>query len=331
MTRHPKISIVMPVYNCERYVKRAIESILGQTFRDFEFIIVNDGSSDQTLEILKRFEYDDPRIRIITRENRGLVASLNEGVACSQGEFIARMDGDDIALPERLKLQFNRMVGDKSLVLLGTRIVLVDEEGRPLMRWKHKYQHEDIVPRLLNGDGSALTHPAVMMRRHAFDAVGGYDSRYGANEDLDLFLKLSEIGRIANLEQVLLLWRQHSGSINANMAELQHEFRILAVKEALFRRGADGFVTALMPSVTPSLQSRGPGFWADEAFRNKYYKTAIHYSRNLIFIPGSRLNGIRKIARCLKGLLQVLPRSCARKIFKHRQSDVRVDRHIVGG
>ena len=117
----------MPVYNAAHYVAGAVESILGQTFREFEFVIVDDGSIDGSTQILKRFAERDSRIRLIRRENRGLVASLNEGIEAARGEFIARMDADDIALPERLARQLESLRCNHDVVAVGTQVQRIDE------------------------------------------------------------------------------------------------------------------------------------------------------------------------------------------------------------
>ncbi len=125
----PSISVLMPVYNTERYVAEAIESILAQTFGDFEFIIVNDGSTDDSLAILRRYEQQDQRIRLITRPNTGIVGALNDGLALARAELVARMDADDVSLPERLGKQRDFMSSHPGCVAMSTAYTIMDPDG----------------------------------------------------------------------------------------------------------------------------------------------------------------------------------------------------------
>jgi len=291
------VSVVMSAFNCQSYIAGAVESILQQTFRDFEFIVIDDGSTDGTAGILRGFERTDPRVRLISRENRGLIKSLNEAVSLSRGSLIARMDADDIALPHRLERQVEYMSQHPETVVVGSKIVLIDRAGAPLMRWKHALTHAEIVRRLFQGDGSALTHPAIMMRRKAFDAVGGYDHRFNATEDYDLYLKLSEVGGLANLDEVLFHWRQHSESVNAGNWHLWTEGKQLALKEAIDRRGSEAVAAELLGQQKPVLQLAGSDFWARAALRSGFYKTAVKYAWAMINQENQFRVGVKLIVR----------------------------------
>ena len=293
----PTVSVVMSAYNAGLYLAEALESILKQTYGDFECIVIDDGSTDDTLAILRAYARRDDRLRVSSRENRGLIASLNEGIDLARGELIARMDADDVALPRRLERQVDRLRQTGDVVALGTRIVLIDQAGRPLKRWNHRLVHEEIVARLLRGDGSALTHPTVMMRREAVMAVGGYDERFEAAEDFDLYLKLSEVGRLENLDEVLLYWRQHPASVNATRSELWTSKKRLALKEAMDRRGSSDFATALIPPQEATIQEAGPEFWAASALGSGYHGTALHYSWRMIRDGSGRRAGLRMMSR----------------------------------
>ena len=120
---NPKISVVMSAFNAEKFIETSIESIIGQTYEDFEFLIINDGSSDKTLEIIEKFKKLDERIILIDRKKRGLIASLNEGISLSKGQYIARMDADDIAIPERLNVQLNYLIKNPSIDLVASNII----------------------------------------------------------------------------------------------------------------------------------------------------------------------------------------------------------------
>src|SRR5213082_3006291 len=125
----PVVSVLMPVYNAQRYLPAAVESILGQTFRDFEFIIIDDGSTDRSGEILRKFAAEDPRIKLISRPNTGYVVALNEALSCASGEFVARMDADDISLPTRFERQVAYLREHTDCVLVGTNVITMDSDG----------------------------------------------------------------------------------------------------------------------------------------------------------------------------------------------------------
>ena len=215
----PKISILLPVHNAARYLRTAMDSLLAQTFCDFEVIAVDDGSTDRSLEILRDYERRDQRLRVFSRSRTGIVGALNDGLKAAHGEFIARMDADDVAESGRLAAQVAFLVSHPACVALGTDVLYTDPEGAPLIRHKPATTHDEIVARLLEGNGGALIHPSVMFRRDAIERVGGYRERFQWIEDLDLYLRLSEVGELANLPDVYLRYRQHLKSINRTMAK----------------------------------------------------------------------------------------------------------------
>ena len=214
--RSPLISVCMPVYNAERYVSEAIESVLSQTFKDFEFLILDDGSTDGSLAILKGYAERDPRIRLTSRPNKGLAPTLNELMNQARGEFVARMDADDISLPERLERQADYLRNHPDCVIVGCHALVIDSDGDPICVWFKDSGHEILdAQNLLGNRGTSLCHPAVIMRRQPVLEVGRYYERFRIGEDLDLFPKLSERGRLANLPEALLKYRTH-GPIHAN-------------------------------------------------------------------------------------------------------------------
>ena len=233
----PAVSVVMPVYNGRRYMRLAVESILAQTFGDFEFNLVDDGSTDDSLAVLREYEAKDSRVRIISRPNTGIVAALNDGLAVAQGEFVARMDADDIAAPERFEKQVAFLRGNSDHVLVGSQVMLIDPEGAPLCTKRDtEYTHERIDSALLKHRW-ALVHPTIMVRREALTAVGGYRAKYQWLEDLDLFLRLAEVGKLASLPDVLLYYRLHTGSICHTREQEQQAIRPALYAEMYRRRG----------------------------------------------------------------------------------------------
>lgn len=235
--KHPTISVLMPVYNAERYVAEAVESILAQTFADFEFIITDDGSTDGSHSILERYAKQDSRIRLISRPNTGYVVALNEMLALARSEFIARMDADDISLSERFARQIAFFEAHEECVALGSGYLVMDPDGQPLSEPDVLETHEEIDAALLAGLRGVLAHPSTMFRGRALLQVGGYRSEFEPCEDRDLFLRLAEVGRLANLKEALLSYRMHSASVCATRTQEQDAKGQAALREAYERRG----------------------------------------------------------------------------------------------
>lgn len=233
----PAVSVLMPVYNTEAYLAPAIDSILNQTFGDFEFIILDDGSTDRSPEIVREFAARDSRIRFVPAAHQGYVALLRQGLALCRGEFIARMDSDDISMPQRFERQIEFLRAHLDVVVVGSRIVLIDPYGSRFEKPQHYLEHDQIEAELLAGVGWAIVHPAAMMRRDAVNKLGGYRQDLCVSEDLDLFLRLAEIGKLANLPEVLLQYRQHLTSVNFTRYKEQKAVKRQIVAEAYRRRG----------------------------------------------------------------------------------------------
>ena len=242
----PTISVIMPVYNAERYVAIAVESILNQTYFDFEFIIINDGSSDQSLSILQKYAKEDNRIRLVTRENRGLVFTLNEMIEIAKGKIIARMDADDISLPNRLNTQYDFMLNNQHILASGCNSELIDEFGYKIGTHILPNEHQEIDYNNLRGRCS-ICHPSAVMRSKYLKNIGGYN-RYARNaEDLDLWLRLAEAGRLANISDILLKYRVHFASESAIHNVNQKNTAINVCNIAWKRRGIEACV--IDPSV----------------------------------------------------------------------------------
>src|SRR5688500_12259876 len=203
MTDTPTISVLMSVYNGERYLAAAMDSILGQSCRDFELIVIDDGSKDSSPRMLEQYAQRDPRIKLTVRENKGLTVTLNEAFAQSRGKYLARMDSDDVALPDRFARQFDLLESNPDLVLTGGYFQLIDGAGRLLTTLRPPTTDAEIQATLLKGH-NAICHPAAMIRRSAMEKVGGYDTRFKTSQDLDLWLRLGEVGKLANVPHPVL-------------------------------------------------------------------------------------------------------------------------------
>lgn len=234
----PRSSVVMPVYNAERHLAEAIESVLGQSFADFELVIVDDGSTDGSAEIIRRFAQRDHRILARFCPRRGVAAARNECVHLARAELLAVMDADDVAEPRRLEVQLGYLEGHPECVALGGQMLCVDEDGDPLWPSELPLDHDAIDARLMAGHGGALANPTAVLRREAVLRVGGYRSEFQiGSEDYDLLLRLAELGRLANLPDILVRYRLHDESLTARFTVGQRELVLLAIREACGRRG----------------------------------------------------------------------------------------------
>lgn len=233
----PLISVVMPTYNVGAYIDDAIESILSQSFGDFEFLITDDGSTDNTVRAIQKHAQQDSRVRFFPMKHEGYVAMLRFGLSQARGGLIARMDSDDVALPDRFARQVEYLKSHPECVVVGSQVILTDPYGTPVECPKHPITHEEIESDLLSGSGWAIVHPAALMRKDAVDAAGGYDRNLQLCEDVDLFLKLGERGRLANLPDVLLHYRQHPTSVNHTKFEQQQQVLPTVIAAAYSRRG----------------------------------------------------------------------------------------------
>lgn len=216
----PRVSVLMSVFNGERSVRNAVDSILAQTFTDFEFIIVDDGSIDRTPRILD--EYNDPRIvRLTNRTNLGLPASLNRGLRMARGEFLARMDADDWSVRERLERQVTFMDDNPALGLLGTQVWDVDADGHEYVT---EYPQGDIELRWELLFQNAFWHPSVMVRLAILRQVGDYSTDHACSQDYELWARMMRVCHIANLPEPFVRYRRgDKESITVKWSERQLE------------------------------------------------------------------------------------------------------------
>lgn len=237
----PRISCLLPVYNGEAFLVEAVESILSQTCRDFELVVVDDGSRDATPDILKAFAEKDDRVRVVRRENGGIVAALNSGLAASLGDYVARMDADDISLPDRFQFQLDYLDAHPGCVLVGgvARSLQPDGSfgGRTTGGRHLRTDLSCFPPRV-----AVAMHPLIMVRRAALLQVGGYRSTFPHAEDYDLFLRLSKLGTIDNPDRDLLIYRRHEGAISLKHLETQERSAALAEMQAIAGEATDAEV-----------------------------------------------------------------------------------------
>ncbi len=207
-----RLSVLLSAYNDAPYVERAVTSVLRQTYADFEFIIINDGSTDGSTEILRRLANADPRIVLVEQENRGLVASLNRGFAMAKGDLVARMDGDDECLPHRFATQLAFFDAHPEYGVVGCQQLNVDIHGRTIkLIDEYPRDFETFLPAM--EFKPIMSHPGSMISRAAFEKVGGYRAMYRHCEDYDLWLRLSQITKLCSVDDVLLRYCVNDGQV----------------------------------------------------------------------------------------------------------------------
>jgi len=235
----PRISVLMPVYNTADYLAEAVDSILGQTFGDFEFLVIDDGSTDGSTALLQELASHEPRIVLTLRENQGVIATRNELLHSASGEFVAWMDSDDLSVPNRLAVQLEAFRVDPALLCIGSAAQCIDPAGQPLNIERNPLAHDAIVADQRHGGG--MRFPTTMMRRDAALAVGGFREPFRIGEDLDLFLRLGERGKLANLDQALYIYRHHLSSTSSQLATqwLVYRDQILALADERRSLGTD--------------------------------------------------------------------------------------------
>lgn len=318
----PMVSVVMPVYNASAYLREAIESILSQTLTSLELIIVDDNSTDDSAAVVEPYLNADRRVRLLRhQQNLGNYPARNAGMAIAQGQFVAVMDADDISLPRRLEQQVDFLRRHPDHVMIGSRVLLVDSERDPIAPGTAVNSpigpladlpttHDAIDAALMNCRW-AVVHPTVMMRRSAVEASGGYCETYRTCADHDLYLRLAEIGRIANLPQTLLHYRQHYRSLTRVQGDQMHNLRIIQ-RIARERRGLPPLVDVSIPPMgtleplTARQRMELHCAWAAMAMRHGYTRSAIKHLRISFTIdPAGALSwSLRRAGKRLNSLVR---------------------------
>jgi len=217
MNENPTISVVMPVYNAEKYLDKAIQSILKQTYNNFEFIIINDGSVDNSLVTIGKYKNQDERICLIDKKNGGIVEALNDGLKIAKGKYIARMDSDDIAFINRFEEQIKIFANNPKIDLVYTDTMLIDKNGDVICRsWR-----PNLEKTLLNLEiNTFVPHPTVMFKKDTVINLGGYTKKRPHAEDLDLWLRMINNGcKFFYLKKYLLYYRLNPNSVRANICD----------------------------------------------------------------------------------------------------------------
>jgi len=229
------VTVLMPAYNAADYIREAIDSVLKQTFRDFELLIINDGSRDETEAIIR--SYTDPRIRLYSQENRGVTGALNYGLQLARGKYIARFDADDICYPERLQIQYDYMEAHPGCVLAGGASDYIDKDGRFLFEWQPPAYDSEAIRQQITSV-CPFDHPAVMYVREVALQAGGYPKGAIHFEDHLFWVRFFDFGSVANLAVPLIRHRFNPGSVTIDERWRGPEF-----KQIKYRSVRNGYIT----------------------------------------------------------------------------------------
>lgn len=308
----PLVSVVMVTRNVERFLAEAIESILSQTFTDFEFIILDFGSTDSSKAIAASYAAKDSRIRLHEIASCGLTEARNASCRVAQGQYIAIMDADDVALPNRLALQVGFMEEHPQVGLLGALADCTNSEGKPLgFRVHLNPPTKDENIRLALRERSPFCQPTIMLRREAFEAVGGYRPVLAQAEDYDLFVRIAERYSCAGLDQVVLNYRIHPQQLSMHKQRQQSLSMLAAQASAAARRNGKPDPLDSVGEITPKVVADlGISLAAQQSFLGKQWE---------IWIGFLCMSGQEHAALC--AALEVL-RSDLRHVERRRVSDL---------
>lgn len=227
----PKVSVIIPVFNARLYLVEALDSIIAQTFSDWELIIINDGSTDGSKDIID--QYQDKRIKYIENDtNLGLIASLNKAIDFCSGEYIARMDADDIAMPDRLRKQVEFLNTHPDYVLCGTNALVINNSGEQIGKIRNLTDNKYLQINLLFSD--PFIHPSMMIRRSAL-TENKYNPLYKHVEDYELWCRIAKLGKIANIKDDLLKYRWHDTNVSVVYKDEQLQLKDKILCEQLYQ------------------------------------------------------------------------------------------------
>jgi len=219
------ISVVMPAYNAARFIGKAVASIQTQTMGDFELIVVDDGSTDDTRHIVEELAREDSRIRVINGEHQGISDALNRGIDQARFPWIAIMHADDVALPKRLEAQFNASQAHPNVVVWGTHLYHVDAQERVLGISKTGPASEAHFHELRrNAQAVVVAHPSAFLKKEIWEKAGKYDPRFDGTEDMELFDRMAEFGAVVAIPEPLMLYRIHASSVTMNRFMKMRQF-----------------------------------------------------------------------------------------------------------
>jgi len=278
-----KVSVVIPVHNGERYLSQAIESVLAQTHRDLELLIVDDGSTDGSRAVAERYAREDARVRVLAQPNRGVAAAGNQGLEEARGEWVARLDADDLFVPDKLERQLAFVRRHPDVRIAGTLGHFIDARGRVLglVNGEGPFTRPEFEAMAARGEPVFFVHSSTLMHRGAVLSIGGYRERFIQAEDIDLWLRMAERGHLLlKMPEPLVLYRLHAESLTMSRnaeQKLQHRW-VMACAVARGKGREE-------PSLEAFLQSERRRPWPArvhgrrrEAGERLYQRAALHYA-----------------------------------------------------
>ena len=300
MDKQLQLTVVMPVYNNGPYLAAAVDSILNQTYLEFKFIIIDDGSTDDSLAILQSYANKDARIKLISRENRGLVATRNELLSLTHTQYFAIMDSDDISYPNRLERQLSFLENQPDYGIVGCRDMLIDPDGLAIRVINDNCTHEDIDQANLSFD-VFQTLNAYMAVTEKVKAIGGYRDEIIYAEDRDIFLRMAEIAKVMVLPETLYAYRQHYTNTCVTKAKAVSLNVRQVVDNACQRRGT----SIAMPEVGAHPENitvaQLHNVWAWWALTEGNLKTARKYARKVLMKKPLSINSWRLLLCVSRG------------------------------
>ncbi|MGH6946457.1 MAG: glycosyltransferase family 2 protein [Kiloniellales bacterium] len=317
-----KISVTMPAYNAERFLAEAIESILGQTFADFELIVVNDGSTDDTLSIAESYAWRDHRVRVVTQPHGGISSGRNRGLAEARGEWIAVMDADDVSLPQRLERQFAFVEANPDIALACAYAYNIDDSGKIIAQFRSPLTDRAVVrDRIERNEAIGFHHSAVLMRRDVVQSIGGYREQFDGIEDCDLWNRFAETGHGVLVQpEYLVKYRLHGKSHTISRVR-QLTLRRQWLNDCMRHRRRD----AAEPSWESFLARRGALPWTTRLQQERTDLSWILYRQAVsAYLRGSHHSMLTN----LSGALLLSPRRISRRVW-HRYLEPRLTGRLI--
>ena len=235
MKNKPLVSVIMPVYNGEKFLKYSIESILNQTYRNFEFIIIDDGSTDNSLKIIKEYQKKDKRIKVIeNKKNLGIAFSYNQAINLAKGDLIACMEADDISNKNRFYFQVSEFIREKDLIIVGSNIEIINEKNKTIGLRLYPYSHKKIIKSIIFK--SPFAQPSVMFKKKIYFISKGYNEQYKNAMDYDLWFRILKLGKGKNIQKYLLKYRIHKNQSKSKKLKNQLKETINIQKKYLFKK-----------------------------------------------------------------------------------------------
>jgi glycosyltransferase involved in cell wall biosynthesis len=271
------VSVLLPVYNGSRWLATAVSSVLAQTHANLELIILDDASTDGSLPLARSLAKKDRRIKVVAKKHSGLSDTLNRGLRLAKGSWIARIDQDDLWLPEKLSEQIDQLLREPDLVLLGTSCVEIDAEGREVRRHRYASQHDALMADMLEMRRT-IPHSSVVFSREKALALGGYKLSLLSVQDKDLWLNLAAVGRLACMKRPLIMLRKHPGQTSRAESGDQQGFEDVLVTVVYLLRERHGCAQDLL---RPGSEREAFTKWLAAQSRVSAYLRALRYTYGL--------------------------------------------------